>query len=147
VFSRAVRVLSLPEALPLAAVVSAGLALLALYFAPPPAAPAAAAAVQLLPAPAGVAAGLENGRIRLRWAPSVGAAGYAVYCGTHSGGESEQALLAVAGAARTALVPVIRPGLVQYCRLRATRGRLASPLSAEVHAPQLETPWQELRFE
>lgn len=133
----------MPRALPAAAVLAAGLALLSLSLSPPPA-PAAAAD---LPAPTGLAAGLENGRIRLRWTPSPGAAGYAVDCGTRAGGEDALSLVSLAPGASTALVPLLQPGLVQYCRLRATRGRLVSPPSAEAHAPPLEAPWQEMRFD
>jgi len=139
--SRSIREQAMPRALPLAAVLAAGLALLSVT---PPPAPAAA---EGLAAPTGLAASLENGSIRLRWVPSRGAAGYAVDCGTRAAGEDALSLVSVSPGASTALVPLLQPGLVQYCRLRATRGRQASAPSAEAHAPQLEAPWQEMRFD
>jgi hypothetical protein len=143
VFSRVVRGQGLPPVLPAAAVFAAGLALLARLVPPDPLPVAAQAGLR---PPTGLAASLEDGRMRLHWTPSVGAAGYAVYCGTHSGDE-RASIAYVGGGSDTAVVPVIRPGQVQYCRLRATRGRLGSLFSDEVHAPRLEAPWQEMRFD
>jgi hypothetical protein len=133
-----------PSILSLAAVFAAGFALALLVMSSSQQVPATAA---VLPAPGGVSAGLESGGMRLRWTQAAGATGYLVYCSTHSGDETAPALVSTGAAARSALVPLLQPGLVQYCSVRAVHGLHPGSPSAEVHAPKLEAPWQEMRFD
>lgn len=141
--SRATQYLKPPSVLPLAAPLRACQAVTRRGLAAAGTVPQAAAGT--LTAPAVAAASLDGDRIRLQWAPSVGAIGYSVHCGPHSDGESAQPSLGAGGTGAAVSVP--RPGGVRYCFVRAVAGGTGSRTpSAGVRVPRPVAPWQELRL-
>lgn len=97
-----------------------------------------------LPAPGDVSAVASGDRVRLAWTPVPGASGYVVYEGTRAGAENSIVANSVDGMARGLTLPAKPRGSLRFFRVKALQGRLPGAASAEVHAPALGSPWQEL---
>lgn len=98
-----------------------------------------AGAVPVPEAPTGLSATPEPGSIALAWNAVPGAATYAVYRGTTSGGQGPNPIAAnLTGTAFTDLA--VTPGTTYYYRVAASNSAGPGPLSAEILAAALEPP-------
>lgn len=97
-----------------------------------------------LAAPAQVTAEAGGGRVRLRWTPVPGASGYLVYEAPRAGAKGHVVATSIDGRAQGLSVDGLAQDRVHFFTVRPIRGHSPGPASAEVHAPALGSPWQEL---